>query len=250
MAPPQSLEKGPSSRSSNSSSIQFTYLTLFPEIFSSFFETSLIQKAIERELISCQTLQIRDFSTDKHRTVDDTPYGGGSGMLLRADVLHRAWQKAVKTQQKEGVAKTVLLSPQGAVFTQKKAKDLLSCSHLILVCGHYEGVDERFIDLCVDEEISMGDYILMGGELPAMVLTETVARLLPGVVGSPESIYSESLENGLLKYPQYTRPPVYEGLEVPPILRSGNHEEIRRWRQEQSELRTQKKRPDLCPSQK
>ena len=222
---------------------QFHFLTLFPEIFRDFLTSSLIGKAQQSGKVSFDAIQIRDFSKDKHRSVDDSPYGGGEGMLLRADVLHAAWSSISKKEK----SLTVLLSPQGELFTQATAKELGAYDQMILVCGHYEGVDERFIQLCVDREISIGDYVLTGGELPAMVIVEAVTRLLPGVVGNEDSTRNDSLEGGLLKYPQYTRPREFEGLAVPEVLMGGDHGAIRSWRKVQSEERTKLKRPDLLP---
>ena len=223
--------------------LQFHFLTLFPEIFSSGLDASLLGKAVTKGIVSYQFTQIRDFTKDKHRTVDGSPYGGGEGMLLKADVLYDAWRSALPRKQKG--ATTILLSPQGTVLTQKKAQELASFKKLVLVCGHYEGVDERFIDLCVDQEISIGNYVLTGGELPALVLADVVTRLLPGVVGNARSLSEESLEKGLLKYPQYTRPRSFRGKEVPPILLGGDHQAIRAWREAQRIERTRRKRPDL-----
>jgi tRNA (guanine37-N1)-methyltransferase len=223
--------------------LHFEILTLFPEVFGPFLESSLIGKAREKGLVSFQLNQIRDFATDKHRTVDDTPYGGGEGMLLRVDVLHSAWKKAVETPVPGTL--TVLMSPQGEPLTQALAKELVQAPKIVLVCGHYEGVDERFVELCVDREISIGDYVLTGGELPAMVVADAVTRLVPGVVGNDRSVSEDSLEGGLLKYPQYTRPREYEGLAVPDVLLGGNHGEILKWRDAQRRSRTAKKRPDL-----
>lgn len=205
-------------------------------------------KAQKKGLVSFEAVQIRDFATDKHRTVDDTPYGGGEGMLMRVDVLHSAW-KAARGESKEGErVATLLLSPQGPRFTQEMAKELSGYDKLILVCGHYEGVDERFVELCVDREVSIGDYVLTGGELPAMVMADTITRLLPGVVGNERSLTEDSLEKGLLKYPQYTRPREYEGLQVPEVLLGGDHGEIAKWREAQMRERTARKRPDLLKS--
>jgi len=225
----------------------FHILTLFPEAFSEVLASSLLGKARERGLAEFHFTQIRDFAMDKHRSVDDTPYGGGEGMLLRPDVLHAAWKDAEAKTRSDGLrSRTILLSPQGALLTQEKAKRLANdYDRLVLVCGHYEGVDERFIELCVDEELSIGDYILTGGELPAMVLADAVTRLLPGVVGNEDSVANDSLEGGLLKYPQYTKPRAYEGKDVPEVLFSGNHGAIAKWRREKQVERTKAKRPDL-----
>lgn len=214
---------------------------------------SLLGKAKAKGLISFKTIQIRDFATDKHRTVDDTPYGGGEGMILKADVLYSAWRHAMDlcAQETEGTENppkplTLLLSPQGPKFDQAMAKELSGQRQLILVCGHYEGVDERFIDLCVDREVSIGDYVLTGGELPAMVMADVIARLIPGVVGNERSVEQDSLENDLLKYPQYTRPREFQGLKVPDVLCSGDHRAIDSWRKAQMQERTARKRPDLA----
>lgn len=227
--------------------MEIHFLTLFPELFKPVLESSLLGKAQQKSLVSYRLWQIRDFALDRHRTVDDTPYGGGEGMLLKVDVLYAAWQTATGLDSKgqDPAVRTVLLSPQGPLFSQTVAKQYLSYNKLILVCGHYEGVDERFIDLCVDEEVSIGDYVLTGGELPALVIADTVTRLLPGTVGNDRSLTEDSLENGLLKYPQYTRPREFQGLSVPEILLSGDHGAIHSWREERMLERTQKKRPDL-----
>lgn len=266
MALPPNSANEPSSKSLNDSlgaadaaraasapalrSIQF--LTLFPELIEPGLKASLLGKAAQNGLLSFGITQIRDFATDKHRTVDDTPYGGGEGMLLRVDVLHAAWQSITGRAGAPDAfrRRTILMSPQGPKLTQTKAKELAQYEELILVCGHYEGVDERFIELCCDEELSIGDYVLTGGELPALVVTDCVARLIPGVVGSDLSVTRDSLEpdqggRPLLKYPQYTRPREFQGLAVPEILLGGNHGEIDRWRQSQSLERTRRKRPDL-----
>jgi len=250
MAHPRSSEKGPSSRSSSKAKprLRFHFLSLFPEIFEPVLNSSLLGKARAKGLVSYQTIQIRDFATDRHRTVDDKPYGGGEGMLLKVDVLHAAWKKALprkpSAKSKKKVA-TILLSPQGTLLTQELAKELATYSELVLVCGHYEGVDERFIELFVDQEVSIGNYVLTGGELPALVLADAVTRLLPGVVGNEDSVAKDSLEQGLLKYPQYTRPREYLGLEVPEVLLGGDHGAISRWREQQMRERTARKRPDL-----
>ncbi|MCM2279375.1 MAG: tRNA (guanosine(37)-N1)-methyltransferase TrmD [Oligoflexia bacterium] len=227
------------------SDLRFSVLTLFPELFGPVLQSSLVGKAVEKGLVSFELIQIRDFATDKHRTVDDTPYGGGEGMLLKPDVLYRAWEKAGGKRPAPEKTATILLSPQGEHFTQATARELSTYEHLILVCGHYEGVDERFIELCVDREVSIGDYVLTGGELPALVLIDGITRLVPGVVGNEQSVARDSLEDDLLKYPQYTRPREFQGLGVPEILLSGDHGAIARWRLAESRARTSRKRPDL-----
>jgi len=229
-----------------SSKVELHFMTLFPEMFGPILHSSLLGKAQQNGLVSYHVTHIRDFAQDKHRTVDDTPYGGSEGMLLKADVLYSAWKSIVGESHHEKTL-TVLLSPQGEKFKQEIAKEMasLAYSRIIFVCGHYEGVDERFIELCVDREISIGDYVLTGGELPAMVIADTVTRLIPGVVGNDRSVTEDSLEGGLLKYPQYTRPRSFMDLEVPPVLLSGNHGAIEAWRKAQMLKRTQEKRPDL-----
>lgn len=213
-------------------------------------ETSLLKRAQENGLAKYSFVQIRDFAQDKHRKVDDTPYGGGEGMLLKADVLYAAWKSVGPRRPRPGSktkakAATILLSPQGKKFDQEMAKEFASYSKLVFVCGHYEGVDERFIDLCVDFEVSIGDYVLTGGELPALVMADAISRLIPGVVGNARSVSGDSLEGDLLKYPQFTRPREFQGLTVPDILMGGNHKAIQTWRQKEMEERTRLKRPDL-----
>ena len=230
---------------------KISYLTLFPETIRSGLSHSLVGKAQEQGKISLNFVQIREFSKDKHKSVDDIVYGGGAGMLLKPDVLFDAWSSitslAEKSEKEAGSRPyTVLLSPQGKLLNQARAKDFAqNYSELIVVCGHYEGVDERFIELCVDEEVSIGDYVLTGGEFAAQVLSDVIIRLIPGVVGNENSISSDSLEGGLLKAPQYTRPREFMGKPVPEVLMNGNHAHIKKWRSEQSMLRTRLKRPDL-----
>ena len=214
-------------------------LTLFPEMFSSLKE-SIIGKAIERNLIELNIVNIRDFSKDKHKKVDDTPYGGGAGMVIRPDVVYDAYQ-SLETKNN---ARLIYLSPQGKTLTQKKVMDLSKEENLILLCGHYEGIDQRVLDELKCEEISIGDYVLTGGELPAMVLIDSVARYVKGVLNE-ESIEEESFSKELLEYPQYTRPEVFLGKKVPEVLLSGHHENIKKWRQEQAIKITKQKRPDL-----
>jgi tRNA (guanine37-N1)-methyltransferase len=216
-------------------------LTLFPSMFAGPFDESIIARAIQQGLVTIHLHNIRDWATDRHRTVDDTPYGGGAGMIMRPDVLGRAIE-AVRALDRRALV--VLLTPQGRLLSHEVARQLAAWPRLILVCGRYEGVDERVRALHVDEEISIGDYVLTGGELPAMVLVDVVARLVPGVVDA-ESLEHESHAAGLLEYPQYTRPARYAGLGVPPVLLSGHHAEIARWRREQALRRTYLRRPDL-----
>ncbi|MCM0605964.1 MAG: tRNA (guanosine(37)-N1)-methyltransferase TrmD [Xanthomonadaceae bacterium] len=228
-------------------SFKISVLTLFPEVFRETLSASLIGKAIKNQHLDIEIIQIRDSATDRHRSVDDTPYGGGEGMLMRADVLYNAWKSMVP--EKSGAVKTIMLSPQGTLLTQEIAKSWMipvpQFEHLVLVCGHYEGVDERFIELCVDQEISVGDYVCTGGEFPALILIDVLSRLIPGVVKNPDSVSNDSFEGGLLKYPQYTKPQTFKGLSVPEVLLSGDHAKIATFRAEESRKRTKKKRPDL-----
>ena len=218
--------------------MKFDVLTLFPEMFKS-LEESIIGKAKEKNLIDINLINIRDFSKDKHKKVDDTPYGGGAGMVMKADVVYDAF-KSIKQDN----AKVIYLTPQGKTLNQKKVEELSKESHLILLCGHYEGIDQRVIDEIVDEEISIGDYVLTGGELPAMIVIDSVSRYIEGVL-KDDSTKEESFSEGLLEYPQYTRPEVFNGKQVPEVLLSGHHENIDKWRREQSLINTRKKRPDL-----
>ena len=218
--------------------MKFDILTLFPEMFKP-LEDSIIGRAKGNKIIDINLVNIRDFSTDKHKHVDDTPYGGGAGMVMKPDVVYDAY-KSVASQN----AKVVYLTPQGKTLNQKKVEELAKEEHLILLCGHYEGIDQRAIDLIQPEEISVGDYVLTGGELPAMILVDSVSRYVEGVLNK-ESIEEESFSNGLLEYPQYTRPEEFEGMKVPEVLLSGNHQNIEKWRKEQSLQITKQKRPDL-----
>lgn len=218
--------------------MKFDVLTLFPEMFEP-LKQSIIKRAYEKKLIDINLVNIRDFSEDKHNKVDDTPYGGGAGMLMKPDVVDRAYN-SVKSEN----AKVIYLTPQGKMLNQKIVKDLSKQEHLILLCGHYEGIDQRVLDKIVDEEISIGDYVLTGGELPAMVLIDSVSRYVEGVL-SNESTEEESFSNGLLEYPQYTRPEVFGNVKVPDVLISGHHENIRKWRRERSLENTFKKRPEM-----
>ena len=218
--------------------MRFDILTLFPEMFKT-LNQSVIGKAIEKELININIINIRDFSKDKHKKVDDTPYGGGAGMVIKPDVVYDAY-KSVEDKN----AKVIYLSPQGKTLTQEKVKSLSKEKHIILLCGHYEGIDQRVLEKIVDEEISIGDYVLTGGELPAMVLIDAVSRHIDGVI-SKESTEEESFSEGLLEYPQYTRPEIFLVEKVPEILLSGHHEKIKKWREEKSLEITRQKRPDL-----
>ena len=218
--------------------MKFDVLTLFLEMFQA-IKQSILGRAEEKNLIQINLINIRDFSKDKHKKVDDTPYGGGAGMVMRADVVYDAY----KSVQNEN-AKVIYLTPQGKKLDQKKVEELSKEKHLILLCGHYEGIDQRVIDKIVDEEISIGDYVLTGGELPAMVLIDSVSRYVEGVL-SESSTNEESFSQGLLEYPQYTRPETFEGVKVPEILLSGHHENIKKWREEKSLENTKLKRPDL-----
>ena len=218
--------------------MKFDVLTLFPEMFEP-LNSSIIGRAKEKNLIEINLINIRDFSKDKHKKVDDTPYGGGAGMVMMPDVVYDAY-KSVEDKN----AKVIYMSPQGKKLTQKKVEELANEEHLIILCGHYEGIDQRIIDKIVDEEISIGDYVLTGGELPAMVLIDSVSRYNSGVIAE-ESREEESFANGLLEYPQYTRPEVFEGVKVPEVLLSGHHANIEKWRKEKALEITKLKRPDL-----
>jgi tRNA (guanine37-N1)-methyltransferase len=222
--------------------MRFDVLTLFPDMFSSPLRESILGRAVEKGLIQIQTINIRDFALDKHQVVDDTPYGGGQGMVMKVEPIARAIE-CVKSQDPS--AWTVYLTPQGRQFNQDMSRRLSSRSHLILLCGRYEGVDERARELFVDEEISIGDYVLTGGELAALVIIDAVSRLLPGVLGSDRSAEEDSFFHSLLEYPQYTRPFSFRGSEVPEILLSGNHAAISLWRRKKALERTLMRRPDL-----
>lgn len=220
-------------------------ITIFPELIAPFATTSLLGEAVREGRVVLETHDPRAFATDPHRSIDDTPYGGGPGMVMKPEPLVAAIEAAAGPKGPERGARVVLLSPQGALFDQARAQSLAGVDHLVLVCGRYEGVDERAIEVAVDEEISIGDYVLAGGESAAIVVIEAVTRLLPGVLGNPDSPLRESFQGGLLEGPQYTRPATFRGRSVPEVLRSGHHAEIERWREEQARERTEKRRPDL-----
>lgn len=223
--------------------MRFDILTIFPNIFSSYFSHSLMARAQKLGLIKIVVHDIRKYAKDKHKTVDDRPYGGGVGMVMKVDVVAKALKK-LKAKSYKLQARVILMTPQGKVFNQRHAKRLAKYKRLILISGRYEGYDER-IRTMAHEEISIGDYVLTGGELPAMVVIDAVARLQPGVVGKEQSLEEESFSAGLLEYPQYTRPAQFEKMTVPPVLLSGNHAKIKKWRQEQALRKTKKRRPDL-----
>ena len=223
--------------------MKFDVLTLFPEMFES-LNQSIIGKGKEKGLIDINLVNIRDFSKNKHKQVDDTPYGGGAGMVMKADVVYDAY-KSLKAAK----AKVIYMSPQGKVLNQNKVQSLAKEEHIILLCGHYEGIDQRVLDEIVDEEISIGDYVLTGGEIPAMVLIDSVSRYVDGVI-KKESIEEESFSNGLLEYPQYTRPETFLNSKVPEVLLSGNHQNIEKWRRQKSLENTYKKRPELLKNKK
>lgn len=218
--------------------MKFNILTLFPEMFDA-LQKSIIGKAVEKEIIEINLINIRDFSKNKHKKVDDTPYGGGAGMVIRPDVVYDAY-KSIEHKN----AKVIYMTPQGKKLNQQKVEELSKEENLIILCGHYEGIDQRVIDEIVDEEISIGDYVLTGGEIPAMVLIDSVSRYIEGVI-SKESTSEESFSDGLLEYPQYTRPEIFNEKRVPEVLISGHHENIENWRKEKSLEITKKKRPDL-----
>ncbi|MDE7373154.1 MAG: tRNA (guanosine(37)-N1)-methyltransferase TrmD [Clostridia bacterium] len=220
--------------------MQFDILTIFTEYFD-VLGFSLLGKAIEEGKFAVNVVDIRDFSQDKHKKTDDTPYGGGAGMVMTPDPIVRAIEAADPNHE----AHRIYMSPRGKTLNQSKVESLAKKDRILLLCGDYEGIDERVIDLCIDEEVSIGDYVLTGGELPALVLINSVARYIDGVLGSSESTSDESFSKGLLEYPQYTRPEVYRGLRVPEVLLGGNHNDISRWRKEKSIEITMQRRPDL-----
>ena len=218
-------------------------LTLFPDTLGDVLSESILGRAQERGFIQIGTHQIRDYTANKQCQVDDYPYGGGRGAIMQADPLYRCWLHAC--EEAAGPVHTIYMSPCGHTFCQADAIRLSKLENLILVCGHYEGIDQRFIDDCVDEELSIGDFVLTGGEIPAMAVADAVCRMVPGVLADAECFEDESYYNGMLEYPQYSRPAVWHGLEVPEILRSGDHGKVAKWRRKQSLRRTRARRPDL-----
>ncbi len=222
--------------------LRIDVITIFPEFFDVPLKTSLVGKAIREGLIGIYVHNLRDYTHDRHKTVDDTPYGGGPGMVMKCEPIFECVESL---KGKNSLEHIILLSPGGKVLTQNKVKEMATWKDFVLICGRYEGVDERVIEGLVTEEISIGDYVLSGGELPALVIIEAVSRMIPGVVGDWESVVNDSLYRGLLSYPQYTKPAEFRGMRVPEVLLSGNHGEIEKWRKKQAILRTLKKRPDL-----
>ena len=222
---------------------RFHILTLFPKMVMDGLNTSIIGREIDAGLLEINAVNIRDYSTNKHMKVDDYPYGGGAGLVMQPEPVYRAYKDLTKNMKKK--PRVVYLTPQGTTFHQEMAKELAKEEELVFLCGHYEGIDERVLEEIVTDYVSIGDYVLTGGELPAMVMIDSISRLVPGVLHNDDSAGDESFENGLLEYPQYTRPPVFLDKEVPEVLLSGHHENIRKWRHEQSVKRTKERRPDL-----
>ncbi|MDY0139457.1 MAG: tRNA (guanosine(37)-N1)-methyltransferase TrmD [Candidatus Izemoplasmatales bacterium] len=218
--------------------MKITILSLFPEMINPIFNASILKRALEKELIEFEIINFRDFSTNKHKTVDDTPYGGGSGMVLSVEPIYFALE-SINTKSHK-----ILLTPQGSTFNQKKAKDLVEFDHLVFICGHYEGFDERVREF-VDEELSLGDFVMTGGEIAAIAMVDAIVRLIPGVLGSKESYENDSFFNDYLDFPQYTKPRDFMGHKVPDVLVSGDHEKIAKWRKEMQEKKTLARRPDL-----
>lgn len=228
--------------------IRFDVMTLFPGLVDGVLSESIIGRARKAGAIEVHCHNIRDYSEDKHRRVDDTPYGGGKGMLMAAPPVYNCYEavvRAIRTDRPEAKPHVIYMSPKGRVLTQRIAEELSEYDSLILLCGHYEGIDQRVLDEIVDEELSIGDYVLTGGEIPACIVVDAVARLQDGVLADPECYENESIASGLLEYPQYTRPYEFHGVKVPDVLISGHHANIEKWRQETAERLTREKRPDL-----
>jgi len=223
--------------------INYYILTLFPQMIMDGLNTSIIGRAVENQLLNIQAIDIREFSTNKHKKVDDYPYGGGAGMVMQAESIYLAYE-AVR-EKSNRPARVIYLTPQGSTFTQNMAREFAKEEELIFLCGHYEGVDERVLEEIVTDYVSIGDYVLTGGELPAMVMVDAIARLLPGVLSNEDSAEHESFENNLLEHPHYSRPVTWKDRAVPEVLLSGHHKNIQTWRQEQSLLRTLERRPEL-----
>lgn len=224
--------------------MRFHIMTLFPEIFNSYMNESIMKRAVEKGIIEVCIYNIRDFSTNKHKKVDDYPFGGGAGMVMTAQPIYDTYKHIIDTYNINN-PRVVYLTPKGNTHNQGIATDMSKLDNVILLCGHYEGIDQRIIDLIVTDEISIGDYVLTGGELPALILIDSISRLIPGVLGQVESFEDESFSNDLLEYPHYTRPREFMGIEVPDILLSGNHKKIDEWRNKESIRITKERRPDL-----
>ena len=225
--------------------MNFHVLTLFPEMVAQGVATSITGRALKEKKISLETVNIRDFSKDKHNRVDDYTYGGGAGMLMQAEPVYGAYEHVVDKIPQNSNKRVIYVTPQGKTFNQNMAKDFAKSDDIIILCGHYEGIDERVLEEVVTDYVSIGDYVLTGGELPAMVMIDAISRFVPGVLNNDESAMTESFHNDLLEYPQYTRPAVWMGKEVPAILLSGDHKKVEEWRLEQSVIRTKERRPDL-----
>lgn len=223
--------------------MNFYIMTLFPDMVMQGLTTSITGRAMQKKLIQIEAVNIRDYTTEKHGQVDDYPYGGGAGMVMQAEPIYRTWKAITDRIGKK--PRVVYMTPQGSVFHQGMAQEFAKEEDLIILCGHYEGVDERILDLIVTDQVSIGDYVLTGGELPAMVMVDCISRLVPGVLNNQESAEFESFHENLLEYPQYTRPEEFMGMRVPEVLLSGHHARIDAWRQEQSVKRTKERRPDL-----
>lgn len=221
--------------------MKIDYLTLFPQMFDGVLNQSILKRAQDKEMLQINTVDFRDFAENKHNQVDDYPFGGGQGMVLKPEPIFNAMKNIEKTE----TTRVILMCPQGRPFNQEIAQELSHSEHLVFICGHYEGYDERIRQHLVTDEISMGDYVLTGGELPAMVMTDAIVRLIPGVLGNQQSHEDDSFQDGLLEFPQYTRPRSYQDMNVPEVLLSGNHAHIDQWRHEQKLIRTWEKRPDL-----
>jgi len=225
--------------------LRIDVITIFPGLFAEFLGESLVAIALREGLVGVAVHDLRDYTTDRHRSVDDAPFGGGPGMVMKPEPLVAAIEAVAGAKGPDRTARVILLTPQGRRLDQKRLGELAGEEHVVLVCGRYEGVDQRAIDLAVDEEISIGDYVLSGGEVPAMVLIEGMARLVPGVLGNPDSLGRESFQANALEGPQYTRPAEFRGLAVPEVLRSGDHAAVERWRSERAHEFTRRRRPDL-----
>jgi tRNA (guanine37-N1)-methyltransferase len=222
--------------------MRYDVFTLFPEMFSAYLDESILKRARQAGLLDVRLHNIRDYTSDRHHTTDDVPYGGGGGMVMKPEPIFAAVEGVLGAPP---TCPVILLTPQGRTFTQRVAEELAGQGQIALLCGRYEGVDERVVQYLVTDEISLGDFVLTGGEVPAMAVIDAVSRLVPGVLGDPEAAQNDSHASGLLEYPHFTRPPEFRGWEVPEVLRSGNHAEIEKWRREQAEQRTRERRPDM-----